>query len=173
MAKWFFILMLVAAQLFSGSGGPVYLCIESDGSFCCVDSGPGSCTCCHEHDSKSQTAGSSHDCENADDTCAESCCGRHDAAPPADQGRDEHLVNDPCGCIHVALMVPAGQLMSVARSSSSAGDLERLVQVAVALPAECAAYEVAVLPQLSSPPCGPPAVPDFHLIVASTIVMRR
>ena len=171
MAKSFFILMLVAAQLLTGSGGSVYLCIGSDGSFCCVDSGPGSCTCCHEHADESQVACRSQECENADDRCAESCCEHQHADLPSDNGREERHVDDPCGCIHVAVMVPAGQPTSVARSSS-ASDRERLVQIVAGLPAECSAYEVSASPVLSSPSSGPPAVPDFHLTVVSTVILR-
>jgi len=48
MAKSLLILMLMTTQLLAGSGGSVYLCISNDGSYCCFDTGPESCMCCHE-----------------------------------------------------------------------------------------------------------------------------
>jgi hypothetical protein len=47
--RWLLVLALVATQLQSWSGGALYLCLKSDGSLCCIDEGPDSCTCCdHE-----------------------------------------------------------------------------------------------------------------------------
>jgi hypothetical protein len=50
MVRWLLVLALVATQLQSWSGGALYLCLKTDGSFCCIDEGPDSCTCCdHDH----------------------------------------------------------------------------------------------------------------------------
>jgi len=160
MAKSLLILMLVATQLLAGSGGSLYLCISGDGSFCCLDSGPGSCTCCHEQDDDPPACASD---------CDEVTCRCHDRREtPADPTVE--IANEGCGCIHIPLIVSAAQPTRVVRARTPT-DAERLRQLMASLPS----IDVAHTAIVASPPAswgGPPAVPQFALTVVSTAVIR-
>lgn len=163
MAKSLLILMLVATQLLAGSGGSLYLCISGDGSYCCLDSGPGSCTCCHEQDDDPQACAS--DCHEV--TC--SCHDRHET--PAEPTVE--IAKEGCGCIHIPLIVSAEQPTRVVRTATTT-DAERLTQLIASPPS----LDIGRAISVASPSAswgGPPAVPQFALIaltVVSTIVIR-
>jgi len=157
--------MLMTTQLLAGSGGPVYLCISNDGSYCCIDTGPASCTCCHgqeaiQHDACCGEPG----CE----AVSESCCEPHDEDPSQSDGHGLAAV-DPCGCTHIPVMVSSDQPIT-ARSSTTT-DVERL-SLLVALPLALGSGLEIAAPSPHIHWSGPPAVPDFALIVISTVVIR-
>lgn len=108
MVKSFLILMLITTQLLAGSGGSVYLCIRNDGSFCCLDQGPTTCTCCDDQETDfdnphalatEKPSGCGCDCGTAESTRE---CDNNDFTEPA-----RELVplvsDDPCGCTHILL----------------------------------------------------------------------
>jgi hypothetical protein len=167
MAKSLLILMLMTTQLLAGSGGSLYLCVSNDGSYCCIDTGPASCTCCHDHEKIPDVACCSDPaCE--DESAASSCEHHQDEAPQPRQ--IDLLVGDPCGCTHVPVMISSDQPTTVARSSITA-EAERLSLQIAFLSAPCVGIEVAA----PAPPLrwsGPPAVADFALTVISTVVIR-
>jgi hypothetical protein len=164
MAKSLIILMLMTTQLFAGSGESVYLCISNDGSYCCLDAGPETCTCCRNHEEPSEDAC----CSNA--ACAgEVACGHHDETSPCPNyfGR---IASDPCGCTHIPVMSSAAKPTTIARTSVRA-EAERLALLDACLPTCFIGVDAATLsPHLRW--TGPPAVPDFTLTVISTVVIR-
>ena len=120
MFKLSLVLTLIAMQFLAGSGKAVYVCVSSDGSFCCLDAGPESCSCCHQEEV----------CTSCTDGCCglseivkpESCC--HDDVPsrPHDDQRSNAndspaLVGGPCNCTHE--LVSLGQSATVVRSFAS------------------------------------------------------
>lgn len=116
--------MLMATQLLAGSGGSVYLCVRNDGSYCCLDAGPSTCTCSAN---RRPTVNEEHrGCK----------CGCH-VSEPCDEGNHVQAPRltssgDPSGCTHILLshnQVPA----RVAQTSSSV-DIDRLYQVVASLP---------------------------------------
>lgn len=104
MAKSFLILMLMMTQLLTGSGA-LYLCIRNDGSYCCLDAGPQSCTCCINEDSESgiqPTLAPQESCSGA--------CGESDLSATNEENRAPRISNltmvasnNPCGCTHLRL----------------------------------------------------------------------
>ena len=122
MFKFSLVLTLIAVQLLAGSGKAVYVCVSSDGSVCCLDAGPESCSCCRQvEDSTSCTDGC---CDGSSVVVKpESCC--HDdvpSRPHADQRSNTNdsptLMGGPCNCTHE--LVSLGQSATVVRSSASA-----------------------------------------------------
>lgn len=163
MAKSLLILMLMTTQLLSGTCGSLHLCISSDGSFCCIDAGPESCTCCHGHDDASHEA-----ClEEAE---SEDCCEHCEQL--AIQSDAQGLVaTDGCGCVHIPLMVTSSQPTTVARDTTRES-VERYFLLVALLPSllNGSGQYVAFSPHHSW--FEPSVVPDFALIVISTVVIR-
>uniref|UniRef100_A0A7C2NYS7 Secreted protein n=1 Tax=Schlesneria paludicola TaxID=360056 RepID=A0A7C2NYS7_9PLAN len=162
MVKSLLILMLVATQLLSGSSGSVYLCVKSDGTCCCLDSGPVSCNCCHDHGELPQAL--------ADSGCDNVACHCHDRDGVRQAEQSAALVDDGCGCTHIPLIVAVEQPARIVRTAL-ATDVERLAQLVAWLPALHVGDDVPVLwpPTTGSQPTG---VPDFALTVISTVVIR-
>lgn len=166
MVRPLLILMLMTTQLLAGSGGSLYLCVSNDGSYCCIDTGPASCTCCHEEESiHHDTCCGEPGCEVVSEYCYEP----HDEDAPQPDHHGLEAV-DPCGCTHVPVMVSSGQPVTIARSSTTT-DTERLSQL-VALPLALGSGLEIVAPSPHIHWSGPPAVRDFALIVISTVVIR-
>lgn len=168
MAKSLLILMLMTTQLLAGSGGSVYLCISNDGEYCCLDTGPESCTCCEEHQHKAahETCCSEAGCsgKNAEPECDH----RNGSSPPSDQPLV--VLDDGCGCTHFPVAVSAAQATSAARSTFTV-DIERLVLFVAWLPTRFSGADAAVFsPQFRWR--RPPTVPNFALTVMSTVVIR-
>lgn len=167
MAKSLLILMLMTTQLLAGGGGSVYLCISNDGTCCCIDAGPASCTCCHEQETiQHDTCCAEPGCEVA----SESCCEFHEEGSPSSNHYGVVAV-DSCGCTHIPVMVSSDQPTTVTRSSMTT-DAER-ISLLVALPLSLGSgFEISA-PSLHFRWNGPPTtVPDFALTVISTVVIR-
>lgn len=106
MIKSVLILMLAATQLLTGSGG-VYLCIRNDGSCCCLDAGPQTCTCCDDEN----TDGHNQPTLIAQESAACGCrCSDSGPSGTCDEHRESQsaelaiiALSDPCGCTHVRL----------------------------------------------------------------------
>lgn len=173
MFRLSFILTLSAMQLLTGSGKAVYLCVSSDGSVCCLDSGPQSCTCCrHEHDSTSCDDAS---CEIATEECESKCCCQHDDEPscpndsqPPKPKDSSAVANGACSCTHE--LVSTGQVGSNLRSSVN-DRVSDAVQQLDCLP--IASYHqsfVAIDGRRSWQ--GPPPLPDVAISVLTTVAIR-
>ena len=166
MVKSLLILMLMTMQLLAGSGGSVYLCISNDGEYCCLDTGPQSCTCCQEHQQ-----------EAAHETCcSEVGCSGKIAGPPCGQRNEssslsgEMVMDGACGCTHVPIAASADHPTTVIRPTVTV-ESERLALLVAWLPTRLGDTDAAAfLPHFRW--TGPPAVPDFTLTVISTVVIR-
>lgn len=171
MFKLSLILMLSSMQLLAGSSKDVYLCVSSDGSFCCLDAGPASCTCCHHEVApspcQSGCCGSSSEkcesqpCHHDDD---HSCPEEHESPTPNDS---PSIASGPCSCTHQ--LVSMEQAASVRRSSVTIEVLDAW-QLCACLPAvfyqhSSADFDVRPFRQ------GPPPMPDAALVVLSTVVI--
>jgi hypothetical protein len=158
MAKPLLILMLLTAQLLTGSSVSVYLCIASDGSLR-TDTGPDSCTSCQ-------------------DTCSDSACGaltaeRHGSER---QGRNRLLqtcevpaLETPCDCVHIPIVTSSDQPARTAQSSITL-EFEQLSS----LVAPVSSIGLGCL-SLSRPNvlyCDVCGVHDFTLTVISTVIIR-
>ena len=172
MFRLSFILTLAAMQLLTGSSRAVYLCVSNDGSLCCLDSGPLSCTCCHDdHDSK---ACGNASCEVATEEC-ESKCSHHDdeqSCPNDSQlpkTEDSPAVaNGTCSCTHE--LVSTGQVGNNLRSSMT-DQVSDALQLFNCSP--IAAHQQAVVAFDGHASWqGPPLMPDATLAALSTVVIR-
>lgn len=166
MTRSLLILTLVTMQLFAGSTASVYLCVSHDGSYCCIDTGPASCTCCQEAEEDS----SAHEV-----CCAAHADENHHLKPCEDSSEHsvpradgQPVVSDPCGCTHIPVRLSSHQAVSVGRSSVP-GDLERVIPATVWLCFSRIAPEplCRAIRHRSEPPPLDPA-----LIVISTTVIR-
>ena len=166
------ILTLAAMQLLAGSSRAVYLCVSNDGSLCCLDSGPLSCTCCRDdHDSKTCADAS---CEVATEKC-ESKCGHHDDEQSCPNDRQIPKTKDSpavasgaCSCTHE--LVSTGQVGCNLRSSMT-DQVSNDLQLFNCLPT--AAHQQAVVAFDGHAFWqGPPSIPDAALAVLSTVVIR-
>lgn len=167
MFKSLLMLMLMTTQLLAGSGGSLYLCVSNDGYYCCIDTGPASCTCCHEQEEIP------HDICCSDPACEEesaaSCYERHeDEAPEPQLGL---LAADPCGCTHIPVTLSADQPTTVARFSITT-ESERLALLLAWLPSLHVDDEVVPLTSPHFRRSDPSAGPAFALTVISTVVIR-
>jgi hypothetical protein len=89
MPKSLLALAILMTQLLSGSGSPVYLCLDSDGSVC-IDGGPDHCDCGHAEGSLHE-----HCCDVGDDCQS----GEHDSRLDADGAAER----PPCDCTHIQI----------------------------------------------------------------------
>ncbi len=168
MIKCLLTLMLVTAQLLAGNSGSLYLCIREDGSYCCLDTGPVCCTCCHDHKALPQEV-----------CCADSVCDEEsvsfshkhhedDASPPRQFDR---LAGDSCGCTHIPVTVSADQPTTVIRLSITT-ESERLALLLAWLPSLHPVSEPVAVTSPHLRRSDPSAAPDFALTVISTVVTR-
>lgn len=166
MAKSLLILMLMTTQLLAGSCGSVHLCISGDCSFCCLDAGPDSCTCCQKHTEDPSEAGCD---EYADEALSGKCCGHCEVGSTEPESQFA-VATDSCGCTHIPLVVSSGQPTTVVRSTVSES-------------VEWYSLLIAWLPTLvfdgnaitRVPPMRwheSPAAPDLALTVISAVVIR-
>lgn len=164
MARSILVVMLMATQLLAGSGGPVYLCIRSDGSFCCLDAGPGSCGCCEvEAPDRKKSSGCS-------------CC-HHDSAPVCESTADRKCSADlvgvivgHCDCTHVLLV----QENSSARVVRASGSVERIGPMGLAVdPSSTSIAEEMGRPWAGrSEPFRPPTTTPHTLTVLSCVLIQ-
>ena len=129
MIKSFLILMLMTTQLLAGGGGSVYLCIRNDGSFCCFDLGPTSCTCCEEP----VPSLNKQDIRVVEKSSGCSCCGE-ELSETCDDGQADQRTKElsgfsgnPCDCTHILLSNE--QVSARPVRTSAAGDVEQLSQI--------------------------------------------
>ena len=165
MARSLLILMLMTTQLLAGSSGSVYLCISNDGSYCCFDTGPDSCTCCHDEQKEVVRHTCCGGCEKDGDHALWS---HHEEGQPVCLD-DIFVAGDPCGCTHIPVVMSSDQPTNVVRSSSSV-DGERLISLIAVLPTLVFDHHVTAHPPLRR--ADPPELPDFALTVVSTVVIR-
>lgn len=165
MAKSLLILMLMAMQVLAGTCGSLHLCISNDGSYCCIDAGPESCTCCHKHGEAAHNACCDEPaCEAVPEKCCEHC--DEESTEPDAQCI---VAGDPCACTHIPLIVSSSQPTTIARSTINES-IERCSLLIAWLPSLVGSDAVAPLPHLRW--FEPPVVPDFALTVISTVVIR-
>lgn len=166
MAKSLLILMLMATQLLAGTCGLLHLCISDDGTYCCIDAGPESCTCCQKH---SEAVPEACCDEHAVDAVSETCC-EHCEEESTEPDTQTSVAGDPCGCTHIPLMVSSSQPTTIVRSTISES-VERYTLLVAWLPSLVGSDAVdGPSPHLRW--FGPPVVPDFALTVISTVVIR-
>lgn len=164
MAKWALFLTLAFAQLLSGSGGNVYLCVKNDGSCYCVDTGPESCQCGSERESCQQEA-----CCEGTECGGDKACGSHCSASCPDQ--IQFTANAPCQeCSHIPLLLSSEQPTSVSRGSTDLTEAQRVLLLAAPNPApRPSEFSPTGLEVWRS---SPPTVRDFSLTMLSTVVIR-
>ena len=174
MIKSFLILMLIMPQLLAGSGGSVYLCVRNDGSFCCVDLGPGNCICCPENAGVPITTSDDTSCLENTMGC---CCGCS-VSQPVEQSDIANSIervsifesSDPCGCTHILLCHEQADVC-VGRVSVSS-DVDQFVQMAAgsrAIPAMGGDIELCDNP---GPRFTPPAILSQSLAGLSSVQIR-
>lgn len=163
MTKSMLILMLITTQLLSWSGASLYLCIDSDGSYC-IHAGPDSCTSCQV------TGAGQNACSDANlGQRGGSLCGKH--------GEDrliQHSVAvvepvESCDCTHIPIMLASDQRTRAARESIAL-DFARLSSVVAQAPA--VGLVCLSVFQSGFHCCDASAVPDFTLTVISTVIIR-
>ncbi|MBS0207766.1 MAG: hypothetical protein JSS27_02320 [Planctomycetes bacterium] len=160
MARLLLILMLMTTQLLTGSGASVYLCVGSNGSYC-FDSGPDSCSCCHE---EHETTGDG--CKHEHDDAA---CNHHDESQPVQPGTDRLTALDPCGCTHIPVMLPSDQPTNASRAAVKV-DVERLTAL-ITLPL-LSSFDGWLASQPAIHWSDPPPDGNFALTIVSTVVIR-
>jgi hypothetical protein len=77
MPRALLIVALLTAQFISWNASPLFICMDGDGELC-VDLGPGSCNCQHQHDS---------------------------AKNAGNEGREQRVKDTSCDCTHVQITV--------------------------------------------------------------------
>lgn len=157
--------MLVTTQLLAGSGGSVYLCISDNGSFCCIDAGPSTCTC----GVKQNATPTELDEEACDCSCS---CHNSDPCDECDDGPMTRLSSsgDPSGCTHLLLshnQAPA----SVARTSS-ATVIDRLLHIAAHTSGMTAMYRSVDCQDSPHARFRPPAVTSQAITVLSWVLIQ-
>jgi hypothetical protein len=166
------ILTLTAMQLLAGSSRAVYLCVSSDGSLCCLDSGPLSCTCCR--DDHELTACDESSCEVATEECESKCCHHDDEQSSSNDGHlpktedSSSLANGACSCTHE--LVSTGQVGSNLRSSMT-DQVSDALQLFDCLPTATHQQAVVAFDGHASWQ-GPPPMPDAMLAALATVVIR-
>lgn len=174
MTRAILILTLMATQLLSVRGDALYLCVRNDGSTCCIDAGPDSCTCCHaplapaSSDSclKSDCGSHSH---GQDHDLAVACC-TDDAIPAPQFPAVGAVVGYACECTHIPLAAAAEQ-PTINSRQNAAFDLDFHAFLLAPLNQQ---REVVSLARDVSFQRGLGETPpiDFVLTVISTIVIR-
>ena len=158
--------MLVATQLLAGGGVAVQLCVSGDGSYCCLDGGPGDCDCCREFggDSKKTEAAPA-------EGCGSECCGHHEPVKPRKADPLEAFADAACRCTHVPLVLSTDEQAIATRSHAALSDPSADV-LAVWVPTTLV-YTSSVV---SSPPplrwSQRSTVPDYAVVVIATTVLR-
>lgn len=123
MFKFSLILMLVAVQLLSGSSRAVYVCVSSDGNFCCLDAGPQSCSCrhdieissaCNHEGCSAKSNQGAADCQHGRSSGDSGCCGQsEDYADLSGSNLSGSVGASPCSHELMAL----GTVATVVRTS--------------------------------------------------------
>lgn len=174
MTRAILILTLMTTQLLSVSGDAIYLCVRNDGSTCCVDAGPESCTCCQAPDELAdsdpchESDGGSHGLDHDHGLAARCCEDQEVPVPhfPAFGG----VIGDACDCTHIPLTVASEQPSINSRQSAAADiDFHAFLLAPVGQEREI----VSLTPDFSLQQwlCEAPTI-DFALTVISTIVIR-
>lgn len=166
MFKSLLILMLATTQLLAGSGGSVYLCIKNDGSFCCLDAGAATCSCCEEETPVVQQKPSGCSC------CSEAASPSLSAQEFAPSSSVELALtsNDPCGCTHI--LIAQDHAQSQLTRMSSRCDLHHFVEMTSHLPGLISIASVAASRLASSWQYRPPTVDSHTLTVRSAVQIR-
>jgi hypothetical protein len=166
MTKSLLILMLMTTQLLAGTCGSLSLCISNDGSYCCIDTGSASCTCCQFHGEILHDAC----CDEPGCEAVSECCSEHHDEEFLNPDPHGIVASDRCGCTHIPLAISSSQVTTVARSTM-AEVIERCSRLVAWLPPLASGGETDA-PSRHLRWFEPPAVPEFVLIVLSTVVIR-
>lgn len=166
MFKSFLILMLATTQLLAGGGGSVYLCIQNDGSFCCLDAGAETCRCCEEEIPVVEEKPSGCAC------CSEAAALALPFEEPAPSSSIEPALTsiDSCGCTHV--LVTQDQAHAKVNRLSARSDLQQFVAMAGDLPGLIAIDSLYALRRASGWQYRPPTVESQALAVRSAVQIR-
>lgn len=169
MTKSLLILTLMTTQVLAGMGATFYVCVGDDGSYCCIDAGPASCTCCHNDKEQEPliltiplTAWDGQDGGN-------SVRGPREQPRPLNRSADAIFSGDSCNCAHIPVMMSSEQPTTVARSPLSPNVEWRWCLFA--MPSELGNDDHADTPHPLRRD-NLPDVLDFVLTVVRTVVMR-
>lgn len=167
MLKSFLILMLMTTQLLAGSGRSVYLCIGDDGSFCCLDMGPASCTCCADQEVEISEEHSGCGCG-----CDESKSSRDSERSSRMEPSAESILRsgDLCGCTHILLSSEQPSLR-VARMSGAV-DADYFAQFAAETPAVSGTGAAIDARHSCRQRFRPPTISSHALTVLSCVSIR-
>jgi len=159
---------LAAAQLLSWSGGTLFVCLDGDGSYCCMDAGPDSCECCHEDDDRGVEPADAV-CLASSDTCRDDHGHEHELPCSRDAAGISN--GDPCSCTHVLLSL--GSPPAVSRWVSAAADAQRLSSRLVSVDGTTSFNDDAPIPVTTvRTRNGSCSANSFPLAVLSTVVLR-
>ena len=154
------------------------LCFSGDGSYCCMDPGPGDCACCSESERSVDGSEGKPGCERADaepsdSGCHADCCGHREPREPPETDPPENPTDADaaCGCTHMPLVLSTDE-QAIATRSDTASHAAEVDLVAVWLPiSHVYASSVAFAP--------PPLrgirrsdIPNYALAVVATTVIR-
>lgn len=165
MARVLCVLMLVGAQLLTGSGGSFYVCISNDLSCICLDSGPATCICCQCKEKVGECGRCR--CQVSCKSCAKP---RQNEKTPNSSALG-FLSDQPCSCTHVLIATSAGQASSVIRALTMT-DTERFVQLFVSQLCIFTGNEVVAPPVFNFCWRSLSPIRDFASTVISTVVIR-
>lgn len=167
MFKLSLVLMLAATQLLAGSCKAVYLCINVDGEFCCLDAGPGACTCHHDdHQADGHTA-----CEHGVEQAMSHSCGHEGESHNSKSSLGDEtpeLASLDSECTHQ--LVAAGHTASVGRTTASHDVLDALHFCSCIPDLQAIAFNVDQSAEGGW--TGPPLMPSAALRVLSTVNIR-
>lgn len=172
MIRSLLILMLVTTQLLAGNCRSLHLCLSDDGSYCCIDAGPETCTCCQKHTDVPHDNCCDKLAEPLCEAVAQNCCSHHEQAAPEPEDQhcqDAMAAGDSCKCTHIPLIVcsatPA-DLRDTARQS--------IEPHSIGIPWQSGGFNgLAAAPPLPHVRwSGPPVIAAFDLTVISTVVIR-
>ena len=163
--------MLVATQLLAGSGVSVHLCFSSDGSFCCIDGGAASCSCCKPADEPKKSLENQLPAGNAR-KCNAGCCKVANNEWHGEEKYPPALAEAPCGCTHIPLALASGEQSIASRSGAAPSERVSHQFSALWLPATLLnAADLSLLPPRLE--MGrQPHVPNYTLVVVSIVVIR-
>jgi len=158
---------LAAGQLLSWSGGSLFVCIDGDGSYCCVDAGPESCEC--RHVDGPANGGRSDALGLGPEAYRHEGLHRHDVSCRAECAC--LTAGDSCGCTH--LLVSLDSLPADLRLVSSSADFQRLLSRLDSVGhAKACENDVALATALGPTWFRSPSATSFPLAVLSTVVLR-
>lgn len=149
----------MASQLLTWRAGDVYLCLHGDGTFCCLDPGPETCTCSSESLAETICQPAHCHCAPVDHRDHEHDGGQSSGPLPVSLSADE------CTHLWIAGITPLADLRSglAERCEAAAGSWAAVSGDLLVFP------DVDVGAPLSSPRRW---IPPLFLTVLSTVALR-